>query len=135
MLPGKGGTGNQYQLTDTSADPILYYRIKITNIAGHSFYSRIIVLKNNEQGSNYIRLLNNPITSNIALQAAVQKTENLQLVLVDLSGKQLLKQTISVQAGINQLSIVIPPSCSKGVYLLQVTSQQLNATMRIMIGR
>ncbi|MEP6749528.1 MAG: T9SS type A sorting domain-containing protein [Bacteroidota bacterium] len=132
-VAGKREKGNQYQVTDTSADPVLYYRIKITNIAGHSFYSRIIVLRNSQQGGNYIRLLNNPVAANIPLQAAVQKAENLQLVLLDLSGKELLKQAILVQAGINQLSIAVPPNCSKGVYLLQVKSQQLNATMRVMI--
>jgi photosystem II stability/assembly factor-like uncharacterized protein len=131
---GKTGALNQYQLTDTSAETVLYYRIKVTSIAGNYFYSRVIVLRDNNITGNYIRLVNNPVAGNIPLQASVEKAENLQLSLMDLSGKQLLKQTISVQAGINQLNVALPSTCNKAVYLLQVVSAQLNSTMRIMVA-
>ena len=134
-VAGNGGTGHTYKLSDTSAEPVLDYRIKITGIAGNSFYSRIIMLKDNNSRNNYIRLMNNPVTGNIPLQVAVEKTATLKLVLIDPSGKELLHQAMVIQTGINQLTITIPPGCSSGMYILRAETGQLNKTMRIMLAK
>jgi GDSL-like Lipase/Acylhydrolase family len=133
IVAGKEGNNNQYQLTDNSTGPVFYYRIKVTNIAGNSFYSRIIILRSNNAPGNSIRLLSNPVTQNIPLQVSVEKNEKLQLSLIDLSGKQLLNQTMAVYAGINQLNMYLPANYSRGVYLLQVKSAQVNSTLRVMV--
>ncbi len=134
-VDGIGGAGNTYQLIDRSEEPVLYYRIKITGIAGNSFYSSIIVLKANSSRSNYIRLMNNPVTGNIPLQIAVEKSANLKLSLVDLSGKELMHQTIVIQGGINQLNIALPPGYSNGLYILHAETGQVNKTMRLMLTK
>ena len=132
-INGKGGAANQYQLADTSAEPVLYYRIKITNTAGHDFYSTIILLKNNNAVNNYIRLMNNPVTGNIRLQVAAERTGRLELVLIDLPGKEILRHSTTVNNGINQLNVTVPAACSRGVYLLQVQTEQLRKTLKVMI--
>jgi hypothetical protein len=134
-VAGREGSSNQYEITDNSTEPILYYRIKITNIAGQSFYSRIIVLRNVNGGNNYIRLQYNPVTGNIPLQVAAEKTGNLQLALIDLSGRELLRYTITVNNGINQLTIPLPAGCNKGMYILQAQTPQVHAIIKLMIEK
>lgn len=134
-VTGKGGAGNRYQLADTSAEPVLYYRIKITSAAAVVFYSRIVILKNSNGSGNYVRLMNNPVAGSIQLQVAADNTGSLQLILVDLLGKELLRQSINVNKGINQVNILVPPACSNGIYLLEVQNGQLTKTMKIRVQK
>ena len=134
-VAGIGGSNNNYQLKDTSAEAVLYYRLKITGAAGNVFYSRIIILKDNSGRSNYIQLLSNPVTGTITLQVGIGNTTNMHVVLMDLSGKELLHQNYTMQAGTNQLNIAVPASCSKGIYILRAEAGQLNKTIRVMISK
>jgi hypothetical protein len=131
-VDGKGGPGNQYQLADTVGAPVLYYRIKVISAAGSYFYSRIIVLRDNDSHNSYVRVMTNPVTGSIPLQASVEKPTHLHLQLVDLNGREVLQQEILLQPGVRQLNIAVPFS-SRGVYLLRATGGAINKTMRVVL--
>ena len=77
--------------------------------------------------------MNNPVAGNIRLQVAAERTGRLELVLIDLPGKEILRHSATVNNGINQLDIAVPAACSRGVYLLQVQTEQVRKTLKVMI--
>ena len=104
-----------------------------TGISGYSFFSGIIVFKKNNRDGNDIILINNPVIENISLQAIMQKAGNLQLEIINLTGKKLLHQQVALSYWINQLNIPIPLSCTRGSYILQVQGMEIMKTIRIMV--
>ncbi len=134
-IPGKGGPANQYNFNDNSTGTVFYYRIKIVHTSGSYFYSKTILLKDNNPGGNSIRLMNNPVSSTISLQVTIENAANLQLTLTDIAGKKILQQQVATNTGVNQLNIGLPANCSKGIYLLQATTEQVSKTMRIMVAK
>ena len=131
-IPANRNTVNQYRFIDDFTATALYYRIKIITATGRMFYSNIIAFKNNHVFTDVL-LLGNPVTTNITLQATVLKADQLQLTLVDLSGKIVLKQQSFVNTGVNQLHIPLPASCNSGTYVLQLRSNEVNKNINIVV--
>ncbi len=131
-LKGLEDAGHQYQFSDTSQAPVLYYRIKINSLAGQYFYSNSIVLKNTGAG-NDIRLISNPVADNISLLVTNEKAGSLQLTLIDLAGKEWLRYNTGINNGTHQLNIPLPAGCSKGMYLLRVQAGNLNKTIKLLV--
>lgn len=132
-LPGRGSMNSQYQYIDTSSAAMVYYRIKIISASGNYFYSQIIKLENTNAVNNRIRLMRNPVNDNIPLEIVTDKAGTVDLQLIDLAGRGILQQTLTVQKGTNQLSINVTSAYSKGVYILKVRSATMDKTMRVMI--
>ncbi|MEP6677422.1 MAG: T9SS type A sorting domain-containing protein [Ferruginibacter sp.] len=126
---GKGS--RQYNFDDDIAATTLYYRLKIISATGNFSYSNIIVFKSSK--IDYIKLLGNPVKENIFLQLALQKEDQLQLLLSDINGKILLQQQLTVSAGTSQLTIALPAQYANGMYMLKVTGSQLKANMRVLL--
>ena len=131
-LNANGGLNNEYAFTDNFSASNIYYRIKITSSTGHSFYSRVIVFNNNELLTG-IRLMGNPVSSSLVVQATVQQAGKLQLKLTDMSGKTLLQENIVISAGINQLSIPLPYGLLNGTYMLDVSGNEMRKTIRVLV--
>ncbi|MBC7936350.1 MAG: T9SS type A sorting domain-containing protein [Rhizobacter sp.] len=129
-IAGGGNTNNQYELADTITSALLYYRLKIISLSGNIFYSDVIVFNNNTAG-NTIRLLQNPVGDNIKLQVVAEKAGNLQMTMVDLSGKLQLQKQLNVTAGINQLNIPIQSGLAKGLYILKLDGENFRKSFRI----
>jgi hypothetical protein len=127
-----GNTSSEYDFADNVSANSIYYRIRIINAAGHSFYSRIISFNNNELFTG-IRLMGNPVSSNVVLQVTVQSTEKLNLVVNDMSGKTVLRQNRTVNTGINQLTIQLPQDLPAGAYILEVSTPEIKKNLRIAV--
>jgi hypothetical protein len=92
----------------TDATPLAganYYRLKVTSTTGRSYYSTIVVLLNKEKGFELISVAPNP-TKNIAILTLTSvKAGNINLVITDVIGKVVVKQTLNVIAGNNPLDM------------------------------
>jgi hypothetical protein len=126
-----GDLNSQYSFEDNISAAIVYYRVKIISITGHSFYSSIIAFRN--AALTGIRLLGNPVATSIVVEAAVLQSTNLQLILTDLSGKTILNEYRMADKGINQLNIPLPPGVSNGTYILKVNGGQIRTSIRLMV--
>lgn len=133
-IPGKGTSGS-YQQSDSSTAPVVYYRLKVKSASGNYFYSRVLVFQNKFDTRNNIKLLRNPVSDQILLSAEMQQSDNLLVVLTDLSGKQILQQRITVPVGSNQMAIALPANCTNGIYVLQLSGKHVEKRMRVMVGR
>ena len=58
-------------------------------------------------------------------------SDKLQITLTDLTGRNLLKQDVTVNAGVTQFEIPVPSEASAGVYVLRISGAQLKKTLRV----
>jgi hypothetical protein len=94
--------------TYTDAAPaagINYYRLKITNADGESKYSNVVALINKEKGFELISIAPNPVQHSTVLSLSSAKAGKVELSVSDATGKVVMKQSVSVIAGNNPITL------------------------------
>ena len=127
------GNNHVYNYTDINSAPILYYRLRITNISGRTFYSNTIALGKNIDVTNGIKLLRNPVDHTIPLEIISGKDQKLQAMIVDYSGRRILAQNITSFKGTSYVDILLPPALPKGNYVLHIKGDGINKNLQITI--
>ncbi len=108
-----------------------YYRIKATKTDGTVQYSTIIRVNNSIEKS--MKILQNPVKTQLSMQLTIAEAGNYHFRVIDLSGKQVLQEKRSLQAGIQSVNIPFSGVIPSGVYVVEVlTSQGVWATERFM---
>ena len=108
-----------YNFTDTTADyshSNIYYRILAMSTDGSKKYSVIKVFKPSTQ-TTAIALFPNPATNTIKLSFTSNQKEQVNMIIVNASGQQLVSKTFSAEKGANQFDIDIQ-DFKPGVYAL-----------------
>ena len=95
---------------NTDAHPMAglnYYRLKLTDADGKVSYSNIITLLNKNSSFDITGILPNPVPENGAVVLNVNSSQKnkLQILVTDVSGRQILKQTTEIIAGNNQIPL------------------------------
>ena len=88
---------------------------------------------NNTSLTTDIKLLQNPVSNAIPLQVTVSSALELHFSITDLSGKEISTQDIKINTGVTMVSVLLPGSTPKGIYLLNVQSDKQYKTIRFMI--
>ncbi|MEO8772348.1 MAG: T9SS type A sorting domain-containing protein [Ferruginibacter sp.] len=97
-----------------------YYRIKQVDIDGRFKYSITVNLKLNTDVTA-ISVLSNPFYSNITLDFLSNRNQSVNCRLIDVTGKQILTQQISIIKGSSRTTLNGLSKLSSGVYILNVT--------------
>lgn len=119
-LQPQAAASNSYRFTDEQpAAGNNYYRLKIIDDNGAVTYSEIIKIIFTET-AGAIKIYPNPVASVLTVQITSAKTQNIVLVINDLSGKAVYKKNTSVNAGDNQKSFNVA-TLSAGTYFLITT--------------
>ena len=132
-IAGIRATGsNNYNFTDAaiSPSPVYYYRLKMIDIDGSYKYSSIIKISGDVKYSA-ISVVPNPYIDVIKINIKSPVKETASLIVNDLTGRQLYKQTINLQAGINSIEIENLKTISSGTYILTMISQQGTKSIRV----
>ncbi|MES2730661.1 MAG: hypothetical protein V4714_02900 [Bacteroidota bacterium] len=121
-VPGHGTTNDlmSYQsLDDKPQTGFNYYRLKQVDINGKSVYSHIIAV-NNEQ--EVVELFPNPITKGSKLYLRISTLKNKQYVVLiyDLQGREISKETIKVAKGTTDVQISQNALLTSGNYIVRV---------------
>ncbi len=74
-----------------------------------------------DETTNDLRAFPNPITSKTNIQFTTNQAETVQLVIYDQLGKAVLKKSITVSAGKNQIALDV--NLSSGLYIAKVLSK------------
>lgn len=113
---------HQYKLTDPDITScgvaIVYYRLKLIDLDGKFMYSNIVALAI-ENRNLTVRLLSNPVNSQINLSITSYQSQKLQWRMIDKAGRLIKARTYSVAQGINFISENIG-FVSSGVYYIQL---------------
>ena len=97
-----------------------YYRLKMVEKNGRSGYSKVEVLMVNTNRTLITGLMQNPIQGGRAVLKVYSATnQDAEAVVLDMAGRMLLRQKLSLQTGYNQpsLSLLLLPS---GMYKMLI---------------
>jgi len=124
-VAGNGTTSmtKNYTYSDPLANitsKILYYRLKDVDMDGKSAYSQIVALR--MDGSIVVTTMMvypNPFTSNFKLQVNSQREEASSIRLISMSGQQVLRRDVTLQAGENIIIVKDLETVAPGVYVME----------------
>ncbi len=117
FVTGNNSINNNYQFVDAfPAKGINYYRLRMIDL--NSFkYSEVKSVKNNRVAEMFINP--NPVYQSMKIEFEAEANEQGELSITDLSGRRMVSQQISVNAGAN--NFVIPAeNISKGSYIVMI---------------
>jgi hypothetical protein len=99
-----------------------WYRLKTVDIDGKSEYSNVIRIINNNRNVNVLSVMPNPFESNVRMQVYADKSFPAIVRVADLTGREMYRTSTIITAGNNNITLNLPLSLSKGMYLLQLIS-------------
>jgi trimeric autotransporter adhesin len=123
-----GVFGSSYLFNDpTPVSGKVYYRLKLIRSDGEgNKFSNILSVSLNGLDKLEIVNLVNPFSSRVTFQLNAFRNEEVQLLLTDVTGHQLLSKKYKVVKGGNSVAFDVPQSLSKGSYLLRIVSASGN---------
>lgn len=106
-----------------------YYRLKMVDADGKVTYSTIIALLNKASGFDIIGVIPNPVpkAGNAILNVTSAQKGQLQIVVNDMAGRQLLQQSQQLVAGSNPISLQLQ-GLAAGVY--QITGYMIDGSTK-----
>ncbi len=95
-----------FNYTDAYPLPGLnYYRLRITESDGNVTYSATVVFQNKKSSVEMLHLVPNIVTSNATIHIIADQKTSLEMVVTDVTGRQVQKITYDLIAGTNQLTL------------------------------
>lgn len=123
--------GNQYySYLDKGVTSMVYYRLKIMDKDGKYSYSEVIKI-NGGSNSWSVQIAPNPVSGPVNLKIHASVSEKASVIITDLSGKQLLKENISISEGDNSFQIGQSAFFPQGTYFLSIISKSHKQTLKL----
>lgn len=95
-----------------------YYRIKMTDQDGKFTYSQLVVITGKAKGFEIVSMYPNPVQAASTLSIYAAQATNSTLIIADMGGRMMQKQSLRLQSGSNLVSLKLA-TLAKGAY--QVT--------------
>jgi len=107
-----------------------YYRLKVTNLNGKISYSAIVAVLNKETGFDIVNLMPNVVNSNAILNVTAAQKTKMDVVITDITGRQVQKIAYNLIAGSNQFTLNLG-NLSAGTYQINgYTADGVSKTIR-----
>lgn len=120
-----------FSFTDGSPLPAInYYRLKSVDVDGKLTYSTTVALLNKEKGFEIVSLTPNPVRTAAMLSVTSATKSIFEIVVSDLSGKQLNKQRVTLIAGNNLLPINVKNLPAGTYQVIGLTGDGISKTLR-----
>jgi len=137
-VSGAGTTSLQttYETEDTS--PLRgrsYYRLAQTDFDGTVSFSHIVLVEMDEEAAGVTAIYPNPISNGNVINVVFSATdsEEIEMILSDISGKPVWRATVPVVYGENNIPLATEFQ-SAGVYLLEVYSSSGRQVFRLVVN-
>ena len=118
---GMKGT-SEYAYTGNASATTTYYRLKIVNRDNSVSYSKVVIVKGEDEQAE-IKVLNNPATSNLNITYKANNQVNTTLKVYSISGAQVYQTKLNASAGTNNISVPVQ-QLQSGSYVLVIDSIQ-----------
>lgn len=102
---------------------INFYRLKMVDRDGNFSYSNIVKLETSKKPFAVTQLFPNPVKDLLNIQLQSSKAQTVNATFFDITGKQLLQQTVLLQEGFNNTSISLS-KLAWGTYVLRFKDQR-----------
>ena len=134
-VSGNGTTSlkHTYSITDdiSTADNVIYYRLKQVDFDDKFNYSHIITLKINDE-NKVLNISPNPFVSYINVKMDWLKNEIISVNILDVEGKILVNKKLQASKGANNLRMNELSNLSSGSYFIQFISATERQTHKIL---
>lgn len=118
-VPVQDGSGvKEYAANDHASAGDVYYRLKMVNKDNSTTYSKVLVLKNGNDGDE-VRVLNNPATSSLSITYQAGAARNSNIRVYSIAGVKVYEQKVNAGKGINMISIPVQ-TLQAGTYVLVI---------------
>ena len=95
-----------------------YYRLKIADADGKISYSSAVALLNAIKGFDIINMAPNPVvTGNFTLNVTSARASRIELVIIDMQGRLVKRQIVSLIDGFNSLPVNVG-NITSGTYIM-----------------
>lgn len=126
---GTSAKALRYNWVDTKPlSGMNYYRLKMVNKDGSYTYSQVLSFRFQPQIS--VTIFPNPMTDYLQLTYKKEKSEALNIQILDTSGKSVYQQMWNTQGVDNQINVPVS-SLPVGVYWLQINNETQQLTEKI----
>jgi hypothetical protein len=98
----------------------IYYRLKITSIAGGIIYSKIISLSMDQTTYPQVSITPNPVKDVMQVNIFSPTSRNFQLGIFDYTGRQLRTMNSNVQAGSSKINLTGFKNWPNGIYIVKI---------------
>lgn len=124
-----------FSYTDINpAKGINYYRLKMTDANGKITYSSIVSLINATKGIDVMNIAPNPIVNgSFNLKASAAEKMQLELVITDMQGRILQKQSVGMIAGFNSIPVNVRNLAAGTYQVFGNTADGRTKTLRFVI--
>lgn len=116
---------------NNSSNSSVYYRLKMIEKSGKASYSTVLFIRGN--GNTKLSVYPSVVTDNANISFKTSKAGLVSVNLFDLSGKMLMKKSMSTDAGQNTISVNGLSSFSAGQYIVVLQTGESTNTQRIQI--
>ena len=108
-----------FNYTDNQpAKGVNYYRLKMTDADGKVTYSTVVSLINASKGFDVLNIAPNPVVnSSFDLKISSAEKAQIELIITDMQGRILQKQSVNVIAGFNSIPMNVK-NMAAGTYQL-----------------
>jgi hypothetical protein len=125
VIFGSTETGTTlYNYTETVNTDKIFYRLKMTDKSQVVTYSKILVFQNGMTENEIINIIGNPVTDKLTISFNANENKAMEIAIVDMSGRQLQIQKINSYKGNNLVSLSLPASIQKGMYMVILSDNQ-----------
>ncbi|WP_299821208.1 T9SS type A sorting domain-containing protein [uncultured Pontibacter sp.] len=135
------GSGNSrvtrnYSFTDLNTPAgTSYYRLRQVDFDGKHEYSKLVEVTVEKRNESNFSAYPNPFQSSLNIALSVHQSEKATIALIDLRGKEVWSESVSLSAGANTFSFDAPASIKEGIYILTVLGETTKASAKIMKTR
>ena len=130
---GNSSVTRNYTFNDNIAaidKDLYYYRLKMVDNNGNIKYSAIVKIRLSSKGF-MVEASPNPFTSYIRLNVETALQENATISLTDASGRRIQQQQSMLRKGNNAIMLNNFSNLPSGVYLLTITTDTQQQTLRV----
>lgn len=116
----------KYQYADQQVNTqvkIVYYRIRAVEPSGYVKFSDVRSVRFANTTNTTVQVTPNPFTSQFSIGYTAAARENVQIRLISMSGQVMVTRSATMNAGFNSLTITEASSLTKGIYLVQIMSE------------
>ena len=112
-----------------------FYRLKMKDIDGRFFYSKILNVQKNTSRNKAVLIYPNPAYSDLTLQLITDQNEKVTVDIIDNSGKVVINRMFTLPSGQNYLLIEGIEKLPASTYFVNVKSQSVNAVEKLIVGK
>jgi Secretion system C-terminal sorting domain len=130
----QAGVSN-YDYLHTTSWSKNFYRLKIFDVDGGYFYSKILIVQTGGPGNKIVLMYPNPTYRDLTMKLTAGGDEKVDIKIFDNSGKVLLNKIFAVQKGENYLSVDGIDKLPASSYFVKVKSPTIDAVEKLVINK